>query len=441
MSELNFVQVIKACEEAGGAGTKKIIQAALAQANATARRLISEALNPYRVFGVKKFDMPSSWAKCTDMQHDYEPFFQLLDKLHNRELTGNAAREAVTSVLSSFNHDTQIYLTRVIDKDLKAGFSADTFNKVWPTEKIPTFELMLADKCDSIEDFEQYITFPCQADFKYDGIRFLVTVTKDQIIFRNRSGKTEDTVTGLFDADLFKLHEHLGYDYVLDGERISDLGFTDTMNAKKDGNDAAKKNLRIRAFFLMPLEDWMKQETSISMEQNREFLSTVLNELKLEKILLTEGRVVNDYDDMTSFCNEAIDKPENKARKIEGLILKNLKSVYQWDRTIDWCKVKRFYDVDCRVIGFYNGRPKSRLEKTLGGITVMGYDEHGTKVVTNVGSGFSDALREEIWNNQAEWLGRTVVIKYQEISKAKNKEDASLRFPTYERWRDDKVVE
>lgn len=50
-------------------------------------------------------------------------------------------------------------------------------------------------------------------------------------------------------------------------------------------------------------------------------------------------------------------------------------------------------------------------------------------------------MENEIWNNQEAWLGRTVVIKYQEVSKAKGKEHASLRFPTYERDRDDKTVE
>jgi hypothetical protein len=49
--------------------------------------------------------------------------------------------------------------------------------------------------------------------------------------------------------------------------------------------------------------------------------------------------------------------------------------------------------------------------------------------------------RDEIWNNQSYWLGRVVVVKYQELSKSKNKEVASLRFATYERDRDDKDFE
>lgn len=166
---MNFVDVIKGCESANGAGSKKVIQSVLAKADVNARRLISEALNPYRVFNVKKFDMPSSSTKTMDEQQDFQQFFDLLDKLHDRELTGNAARDAITASLSEFNIHTQQYLARVLDTDLKAGFSAETFNKVWPKEPIPVFDVMLADKCESVEDFEKNINFPCQGDYKYDG--------------------------------------------------------------------------------------------------------------------------------------------------------------------------------------------------------------------------------------------------------------------------------
>lgn len=438
---MNFENVIKACEQAGGAGSKKIIQAELAKADHSARMLIYEALNPYRVFNVKKFDKPSSFADITNDQQDSTPFFNLLDKLHRRELTGNAAREAVTRELAKFNYNTQFYLTRVLDKDLKAGFSADTFNKVWPNEPIPTFEVMLADKCEDIEDFEKNITFPCQGDFKYDGERTIIFVKENQILYYSRSGKPADHISGLFDEELQKIRINLGYDFILDGERVSDRGFIDTVNAKKSGNDEAKANLRFRTFFYMSLEDWLAQKCSKTMLQCRNELNELLQATDCKKIILTEGRIVNNYQDMMEYCNEAIDKPENASRKIEGLILKQLDSVYEWDRKMTWCKVKRFFDVDCRIIGFYNGRAKSRLENTLGGITVMGYLEDGTKVVTNVGSGFSDDLRDEIINNLDKYMGMTAVICYQEVTKSKNKEFHSLRFPTFIRVRDDKVVE
>ena len=427
----NFVDVVKACENAGGAGTKNAIKDALSMADKPAQNLIAEALNSYRVFGVRKFDRPT---KYSESDGQISIVFETLDRLASRELTGTAAQEAVTWMLSCFTEETASYLERIIDKDLRGGFSASTVNKIFPG-LVPTFEVMLADKCEEVEDFEKNITFPCMADFKYDGERTIAIVKEDSVTYYSRSGKEAVHVNGLFDEELLRLRKALEYDFVLDGERYAS-NFTETMNAKKSGNDEAKKNLRFRAFFLMPLSDWLAQETQITMKTNRSALMVLLHRYQCEKIIISEGREVTDYQDMMNFCNEAID-----IHKVEGLILKDWDATYQWDRTLAWCKVKRFYDADCRVVGFYNGRKKTRLENTLGGLIVVGFTEDGTRVECNVGSGFSDELRNEIWNNQEAWLGRTVVIKYQEVSKSKSKEVASLRFPTFERDRDDKIVE
>ena len=429
----NFVDTIKAAEAAGGSGTKKLIAAALQSADSVAQRCIHEALNPYRVFGVRKYDPPRSAG--TSSHDSYAALFSLLDRLCSRELTGNAARDAVSAALELFTAADQPYIARIFDKDLKSGFSPETFNKIHPTNKIPTFEVMLADKCETTEDFEQCVRWPASADHKLDGERTIAIVKKNQVTYYSRSGKEASHVAGLFDAELFRLRDLLQYDFVLDGERYAS-NFTETMNAKRAGNEEAKQNLKLHAFFLMPLSDWMAQSTKITMRHSRHFLETALKQVEASKIVMPMGREVTDYADMMQFCNEAIDD-----HGVEGLILKDWDAPYAWERSFAWTKVKRMYDVDCQVVGFYGGRAKSRLENTLGGITVVGFTESGERVEANVGSGFSDADREEIWGNQSAWIGRTVVIKYQEISRSKGKSVASLRFPTYERWRDDKTVE
>lgn len=483
MSKSNFMDVIRACESAKGDGSKNTIANALSLCDSIAKLLIKEALNPYRVFGVRKIEMPTT-APIENADDAYPNFFSLLDKLHNRELTGNAAIEAVRIALSKFVEEEQHFIVRVIDRDLKAGFSADTFNKVqialgmvgkklagkqltgnlendlkiaskvykevgnyhfkdelFANDLIPLFDVMLADKCEDTSDFEDNVTFPCQADFKYDGERTIAIVKEHEVIYYSRSGKEAEHIKGLFDEELLKLRAFLTYDYVLDGERCSDGGFTDTVNAKKEGNDEAKANLRFRAFFLMPLADWLARKTNITMEQTRKELGYLIDSIQAKKIILTEGRIVNDYQDMMNFCNEAIDLPENAARKIEGLILKNLTSTYVWDRTFAWTKVKRFYDIDCRFVGFYPGRPKSRLADTVGGAHCVGFLESGERVEFNVGSGFSDKDRADMKANPEKWLAATHVVKYQEVSRSKSKTVASLRFCTYEHSRDDKLVE
>lgn len=265
--------------------------------------------------------------------------------------------------------------------------------------------------------------------------RTVAIVEGDKINYFARSGKPSEHLNGLFDEDLHNIRAKCGYDFVMDGEAFAS-DFTETINAKKSGNDEAKKNLRLRAFFMMPLTDWMAQSTTITMRQNRRELGQVLIDACCDKVMLSEGREVLDYAGMVAFTNEAID-----IHKQEGLILKNWDAVYQWDRTMDWCKVKRMYDIDMQVAGWYPGRKKSRLEGTVGGLNLVGKDEHGRLIKCNVGSGFSDEQRNHIRDNWDLYFKSTAVITYQEISKAKGSDEWSLRFPVVKQLlRDDKPL-
>lgn len=434
----NFAQVIQACQDANGAGSKAVIAATLAMADKDARDLIIAAMNPYATYGVKQYDLPTTWQRpgyCGVGQ-----MFDLLQALESRSLTGDAARQAVTANLALFDETLGMMLTRVLDKDLRAGFSASTANKAWEKagfeERVPEFDVMLADKCEDTADFEKYVTFPCQADWKYDGQRTICIVRQGQPVeYRSRPGLIMEHLAGIYDDDLLAIREEVGMDFVMDGESFAG-DFTETMNAKKSGNDAAKAALRLRAFFMMPLADWMAQKTTITMRQNRSFLDQLFTKLQPKRMELSGGREVKDFQDMTEYCNHVID-----VEKQEGLILKEWDAVYTWDRSFAWTKVKRFYDVDARFISFYPGKPKSRLANTVGGAKCVAFLESGERVEFDVGSGFSDKNRDDMRDNPAKWLAATHVIKYQDVSRSKNKTVASLRFCTYQHSRDDKLVE
>jgi DNA ligase-1 len=428
---MKFVEVLKECQSAVGAGSKKVIQAALAKLDEEGRELMKLTLNPYIVLGVKKYDRPSAYAAA---DFDISHFMDVCKDLANRTLTGNAARAAVTEALGRYTKETSTYLERVLDKDPRAGFSDETYNKVWKDDPVPVFSVMLADKCEDTDDFEKYVTFPCQGDFKYDGQRTICFVRDGvPVEYRARSGKESEHINGLFDEDLLKIRAEIGYDFVMDGEAFAS-DFTETINAKRSGNDTAKANLRLRAFFMMPFPDWIAQKTSITMRENRAVLTTLLK--GCTKVILSDGRDVKDYHDMTDYCNEAID-----IHKVEGLILKDWDAFYTWDRSFSWTKVKRFYDVDARFVSFYSGRPKSRLADTVGGANCVAFLESGERVEFRVGSGFSDKQRADMKANPEKWLAQTHVIKYQDVSRSKSKAVASLRFCTYEHSRDDKLVE
>ena len=106
-------------------------------------RLVAEALNPYRVFNIRKYDLPKSYAF---LDPSYYYFFNLLDDLHTRALTGNAAKAATTNCLAIYTEQTAKAFMRVLDKDLKCGASSTTFKKIYPFFDVPEFDLMGAEK-------------------------------------------------------------------------------------------------------------------------------------------------------------------------------------------------------------------------------------------------------------------------------------------------------
>ncbi len=114
----------------------------------------------------------------------------------------------------------------------------------------------------------------------------------------------------------------------------------------------------------------------------------------------------------------------------EGVVL-NLDAPYQCKRTKDLIKVKKFYNVDLKIVGYEEGSGK--LSGTLGTLIV---DFKGNNV--KVGSGLNDATRTELWNNRDTLIGKIVEVKYKEISKDKKTNKESLQFPIFVSIRADK---
>jgi len=425
----NFVSILKQCEAATGSGSKKVIAGLIAQMDIDAQRLTLEALTAYRVFGIKKYVMPSVYAS-EDAYIDV--FFSLLDDLHDRHLTGHAARTSITNVLSLFTQETSWYLAKILDKSLKCGFSEDTFNKVWPDNQIPTFKVMLADKYDTDEEVMANISNLNLVEAKYDGERTIAIVSDGNVKYYSRSGKVAEHVSGLFDAELLCLRDDVGEDIIVDGERYAS-NFKETINAKKEGNDFAKSQLRFYAFTYMSLVDWMSKKTALTQIGARNDLIERIARLNLKKISISTGKVVNSPAEAKEFYHEMV------ALGYEGLILKDPNAVYEWKRCKSWLKWKPFFDFDGTVIGLYAGNAKTARENSLGGLIFEGYDEQGRHVITKVGNGWTDEERDHIFNNSHLYIGRTGTISYQEMSEAEGKPGVfALRFSSFEHWRDDK---
>ena len=460
MSSLqSFVTAIKETE----ATTKKEPKiAALSKMDAIGQRLVMEAQNPYRVFGVKKYPKIKSFA---EVDASAEKFIELLDKLHNRELTGNDARDAVVATLASYTEETSNYLSRVLNKDMKAGFSENTTNRCFPG-LVPVFDIMLATKMDEKYKWK----WPCQGEYKMDGTRLISITEHGATTYFSRGGRPSDFCNGLFDEELADFEKYVGEPIVVDGEALGD-SFIETLNAKSSDGDEAKKKLRLFAFDWMTLREWKAQQCGIIQSTRSETLANIVKVRQYKKIVKSKSRILNNLDEATEFYKQALEDG------FEGLIIKDPDGLYVWGRDKSWTKWKPVFDFDLTVTGVYEGKEGTKNEGRMGGFECEGTDENGNFIVTRVGSlqvgvkgGWLDGYIQElakkvgidlatagrdnegnpskmsndeffrtyVFQHPEEFIGRTAQLEAQELSQAEGSETYSLRFPVLVMFRDDR---
>lgn len=133
----------------------------------------------------------------------------------------------------------------------------------------------------------------------------------------------------------------------------------------------------------------------------------------------------------------------------EGVMLRDPNGVYKFGRSTlrerGLSKLKRWFDVEAKVIGFvermHNGneattdalgrtkRSTHKANKTgRGDLGALVCDLNGVKF--ELGTGFTDEQRRHIWNNQGDFLGHKVTFKYQQLTP-----DGVPRFPVFMRFR------
>ena len=60
------------------------------------------------------------------------------------------------------------------------------------------------------------------------------------------------------------------------------------------------------------------------------------------------------------------------------------------------------------------GKEEGRFKNTMGMVLVRGeYDEK--KILSEVGTGWTDAVRDELWNNKDEYIGKLIEVRFQEV--------------------------
>jgi DNA ligase-1 len=387
------------------------------------------AFDPYKVYGIsnKKLNRALGDVYRPPVYTIFE-FFDLLSQHNTGPDWAIGLCQDVIAGVTSHRPELETVLRSLICKNLSIGCDAKTINLVMPN-LIPTFDIQLAQKYFDKPEKLEGKTFALTT--KIDGGRIIAIRGADSVAFFTRAGQRYE---GLIDLEKEMLNT-FPEGTVLDGEiTILENTGIPSKEAYKQAmkitrSDGEKHGLKMLVFDLLTLEEWVTQTCERSWEERRAFLH-----------LLFQFGGVRTYFELlpvlyqgsdTSKVLEYLDKA--LANKEEGVMINICDAPYEFKRTWNLMKVKKMNTLDLQIVDFEEG--SGRLAGTLGAIHVR----YKNGNIVRVGSGFSDDLRDQIWENQTHYSGKIVEIQYfEETTNADG--GISLRFPVFKDFRPDKLT-
>lgn len=298
------------------------------------------------------------------------------------------------------------------------------------------FSVMLADSAPcTTATIDRYNNGEWVFDRKHDGLRAVLVCNKGAIRIWNRSGNEithQWPEVVAYAASVFPEKQ-----VILDGELVVNdadgrPNFKLTATRGKQTKPAIIKAKaeahpgNFIAFDILYVDgmDLRKLEYQIRMQ----YLDAAC-EAALPTVLESRLFRFNTWDDGHEALAFVLEN------RLEGLIVKRKKSIYQAGRRSDWVKVKPTKTASCVVTGFEAG--EGARAATFGALTLGLVDENKQLVsVGKVGTGFKQNDLLEVQDLlQRRVVGIVVEVEYQEFT-----QDGSLRFPVYRGLRTDQTI-
>lgn len=386
------------------------------------------ALDPMITFGLKQ--IPEKTDEDGPGLH-YNNFSLIVSCFITRDLTGNAARDAVTEMMKeSTVAQWNDWYRRILIKDLRCGVSEKTVNKVveknYASYAIPIFGCQLAH--DSA-NHESKVQGKKLIEVKLDGVRVITIVYPDgRVNMFSRNGK--ELVNFPHVVEQFAaISDTLVEPWVYDGEIMSG-SFQDLMKQVHRKSDVKANDAVLHLFDCLPLEHFEQEKWNATQEFRshhlKEFMSHHQSALPNASMV---GQELVDLD--TEEGNKRFSEINAKAVAggYEGIMIKDPEAPYECKRSASWLKLKPFIEVSLIVVATEEGTGKNVGK--MGALVCEGVDD-GKAIRVNVGSGFTDEQRDEFWSCKVD--GHIVEVRADAVTQ--NQDGTySLRFPRFKGFR------
>jgi DNA ligase-1 len=368
--------------------------------------------------------------------------------LASRTYTGNEAREFLKINLESLTEEDATVLARVIDRDLRAGFSDSTVNKVWKG-LIPEYPYMRCSLPKAVKLPTLSWKDGVYSQLKADGMFANVNLDADgEVTITSRSGTVFPlTHFGPLIAETKELFEK---GYQQHGELL--IKRNGVVLARQIGNGILNKvaqggalevtdvitflvwdsiplsSVKSKGTYDLPYSKRYARLLKLTSAENKQvFLDRI--KAGVSTIDLIPTRIVHNMEEAMVHYREML------AEGLEGTIIKCGNGGWKDGTSKFQVKMKLEITVDLRIIALTPGKGKNA--DTFGSVTCQSLEG---LLEVNV-SGFSDEMRLWIFNNFGTLRDTIMAVKGNSIMPPSgNNEKYSLFLPRFEEFRNDKSV-
>ena len=433
-NHIEVLSIVHALQKATGTNEKKeILQSN--KSNEALKEYMKWTLCPSITTGVGKKTLDSvnvdsqALNSCISKEEEFESMLGLAITLSERGYTGQSAIDKIRWWMSEVGEESRELFKYLVLKDIRAKVNVSIVNSVWPDllVDIPYQRCsLLSDKTIS-KSFEGKQFY---SQLKLDGMFAVLVNNGGSLSMYSRNGsKFSDWVSKYLICDSKEK------DYAIEGElvvkqygmvlgRKESNGILNSVLSGGELPDGAR--IQMIAWNMLPYNDWKAGKTNKEYVECFNDLDNFL--LRNETLIrLVESYKISNLEDALNLNNLRM------ARGEEGSVIKTLTHKWKNGTSTECVKLKLEASVDLLWVDSIEGEGKA--EGMLG---AMCLESSCGKLKVNVGTGFTDKERADLWHNKRH--GSVVEVIANDTITNKKDSSLSLFLPRYVGIRGDKDV-
>lgn len=266
------------------------------------------------------------------------------------------------------------------------------------------------------------IKFPARAERKMDGVRVMMLNGK----FYSRKGKeivlpkTSETIAPI-KLLMLDLEVTLESGKVEDRPKVSGM-----LNSAMKGGSCDEDLLYFNIIDVMTNTLYNSREPFESYRERLKSIQIVLDTLRTEKFRPVPYRNIYNVEQLSDYYDNEVSKG------YEGVVVKQYDDTYKFGRSKQWARFKETKTADLLCV--YVNKGTGKYTDMIGALVLEG-EVDGNTIVVKVGSGLTDYDRSF---TATHFLGKTIEVKYNSITKNKDTGQKSLFLPRFVTVREDK---